>query len=239
MEIIKKKFQKINLMKMRFLYKDDYKLIHSVVNNNLTYIEENALIELYLAFKHMDKFNKKGIFIETGCALGGSALTISFAKTKMRPFYVYDVFGMIPSPSDNDGNDVVERYEVIKSGLSEGIKGDMYYGYIDNLKDKVINTFKNFGYSIENNNIHLIKGLYEETLIVNQPVVAAHIDCDWYDSVLVCLKRIEPKLIRSGILVIDDYNHWSGCKKAVDDYFSDKMDKYDFIMKSRLYIVKK
>jgi hypothetical protein len=26
--------------------------------------------------------------------------------------------------------------------------------------------------------------------------------------------------MKNGSLIIDDYGHWKGCKKAVDDYFS-------------------
>ena len=88
-------------------------------------------------------------------------------------------------------------------------------------------------------NITFIKGLFEDTLICKQPVALAHIDCDWYDSVMVCLERIVPMMVKGGILVIDDYNHWSGCRKAVDTYFADKRELFSFEKKSRLHIIKK
>ena len=28
------------------------------------------------------------------------------------------------------------------------------------------------------------------------------------------------KLVKSGFLIIDDYGHWKGSRKAVDDYFN-------------------
>jgi hypothetical protein len=34
------------------------------------------------------------------------------------------------------------------------------------------------------------------------------------------LEHLYPKLVKGGILIIDDYGHWEGCKKAVDEYFS-------------------
>ena len=33
------------------------------------------------------------------------------------------------------------------------------------------------------------------------------------------LEFLFPKLVSGGILIIDDYGHWKGCQKAVDEYF--------------------
>jgi hypothetical protein len=180
----------------------------------------------------------EGAIIEIGCALGGSAIVLTSAKANARPLYVYDVFGMIPPPSERDDADVHERYEVIVNGKSNGIAGQKYYGYEESLESKVKASFGQLGYPIDGNQVHLIKGLYQDTLKVDFPVAVAHIDCDWFDSVWTCLARIEPQLVRGGTLVIDDYYAWSGCRKAVDQYFEDKMDGYAFVKKSRLHIVK-
>ncbi len=87
--------------------------------------------------------------------------------------------------------------------------------------------------------MHFVRGTYEKSLILNDPVAFAHIDCDWYESVKVCLERIEPKLVSGGILIIDDYYTWSGCSKAVDSYFHNRSDGFNFVKKSRLHIIKK
>ena len=144
------------------------------------------------------------------------------AKNSSRPFYIYDAFGMIPPPSTHDSQDVHQRYQTIISGKSAGIGGKKYYGYEDNLLGKVASTFREFGVPIEHNGIQLIPGIYDESLILNQPVALAHIDCDWYESVMTCLERIVPRLTSGGRLIIDDYYTWSGCKKAVDSYFLDR-----------------
>jgi hypothetical protein len=65
----------------------------------------------------------------------------------------------------------------------------------------------------------------------------AHIDCDWYDSVLTCLKNIEPHLAAGGTIIIDDYYVWSECKTAVDEYFENK-NGYSFNKKEVLHITK-
>jgi len=213
-------------------------IVHSVRANSLTYLSESALADLYDAVKTVEDRRTGGLLIEAGCALGGSAIVIATAKARERPLYVYDVFGMIPPPSVQDGADVHERYRVIQSGHSTGIGGNRYYGYIHDLEAQVAENFRRLGIDPEANNVRLFKGLFADTLHVEQPVALAHLDGDWYESVMTCLQRIEPRLARGGILVIDDYDDWSGCRKAVDEYFADKRDGYDFVRKSRLHIVR-
>ena len=105
--------------------------------------------------------------------------------------------------------------------------------------EQIKQTFYDYGLPPDKNNVHLIKGLFENTLFVNEPVAFAHIDCDWYESVMNCLQRIEPHLVKGGVLIIDDYYTWSGCRKAVDAYFADKKDRVEFHNKSRLHIIRK
>jgi asparagine synthase (glutamine-hydrolysing) len=213
--------------------------IRRVVREKLSYLGTLSLTELHDSVARLEKEKRAGILIEAGCALGGSALAIASAKAASRPLYLYDVFETIPSPTERDGPDAHQRFEVIASGQATGIKGSEYYGYRKNLLDSVEKSFADFGYPVGENNIHLIKGLFQDTLAVTDPVALAHIDSDWYDSVYVCLQRIVPMLVRGGTLVIDDYNAWSGCRAAVDEYFADKQDLFDFVTKTRLHIVRR
>ena len=80
---------------------------------------------------------------------------------------------------------------------------------------------------------------FQDTVHIDQPVALAHIDGDWYESVMTCLQRIEPHLAEGGVMVIDDYDAWSGCRTAVDEYFADKMDRYRFKHQARLHIIRK
>ena len=214
-------------------------IIHAVRADSLTYLGEDALYDLYEQVIKLEKKKVDGILIEAGCALGGSAIVLTTAKSKSRLFNVYDVFGMIPPPSDKDGQDVHQRYETIRSGKSEGLAENKYYGYEENLIEKVTDNFRRHHVALEDNNVHLKKGLFQDTLHIQEKVALAHIDGDWYESVITCLQRIEPNLIPGGVLVIDDYNDWSGCRTAIDEYFEDKKDKYEFIQRARLHIVRK
>ena len=121
----------------RFLRKMRYKLrrlfgpalpaiIVDVRNDRLSYLSKGALEDLYERVCMIEKKDLPGMIIEAGCALGGSAIVMAMAKSASRPMFVYDVFGMIPPPTDNDGADVQQRYNEIVTGKSRGIKGDSY-----------------------------------------------------------------------------------------------------------------
>lgn len=199
-----------------------------VRNQNLTYLSDSKLLKLAeLCLRH-EKAGDSGCILEAGCALGGSAIVLAAAKSKSRALRIYDVFGMIPPPSEKDDADVHKRYQTIASGASRGIGGNRYYGYESNLYDKVIQNLMDAGYPPAENAITPIKGLLQDTLVVDEPVAFAHIDVDWYDPVYVCTERIAPKLIPGGTIVFDDYLDWSGCKKAVDAYFAKRKDEFDF-----------
>lgn len=61
-------------------------------------------------------------------------------------------------------------------GDQGGIKGGSYYGYEDYLYGKVVENFARHGVPVQQNNVHLVKGLFEDTLKIEGPVALAHID---------------------------------------------------------------
>ncbi len=105
-----------------------------------------------------------------------------------------------------------------KRGQSKGIQDDPYYGYDPGLLGTVKGNFRRFGIDLAASHVELVQGLFEDTIHPRGPVALAHIDGDWYDSVAVCLARIWPVLTPGGVIVIDDYDDWSGCRRAVDDF---------------------
>ncbi len=145
---------------------------------------------------------------------------------------------MIPPPTEADGEDVHTRYNKIKSGKASGLGGDTYYGYESDLMDKVRKTFEDFGLPLEQNSIELVQGLFQETITGDEPVALAHVDGHWYDSVKTCLERIGPRLQPGGVMVIDDYFKWSGCRTAVDEFLAANPAGYRKVRRTRLHIEK-
>ena len=214
-------------------------LVHAVRRKNLTFLSNRKLARLARLCEIATLANSNGMFIEAGCALGGSAILLAQHKPKNCELRVYDVFAMIPAPSERDGPDVHLRFEKISRGEATGLGGAVYYGYQENLYERVCATFSEFGITPNSDGVYLIKGLVQNTLHVDGPVFLAHIDVDWYDPVTVCLERILPRLTDDGFLVLDDYNDWSGCRRAVDDYFRGIKKDYEFDLTAENLVIAK
>jgi O-methyltransferase len=212
-------------------------VIKRVRGEHLTYLGVPQLTVLARQVYDVDLSGREGLIIEAGTARGGSAIAMAAAKDPIRPMKVYDVFGQIPPPSDDDGTDVQARYQTISEGGARGIGGDTYYGYRDNLYGEVAESFARLGVPIDENNVELVKGLFEDTIQIDEPVAFAHLDGDWYESTMTCLERITPLLIKGGRIVLDDYFHWSGCRKAVDDYFAHRTG-YQLERRNKIHVVK-
>jgi hypothetical protein len=195
-------------------------LLLRVRNDKLTYVGVKKLENLCWAALATREKGVVGDYIEAGVALGGTAILLAALKPAASSLVLYDVFGLIPPPGPVDGQDAHQRYAVIASGESSGIGGDKYYGYTNDLEDVVKGNLAKYGFTEKGNDIRLVKGLISETLEPEGPVALAHIDCDWYESVKVCIDRIYPKLAVNGMMVFDDYQSYSGCRKAVDEFVS-------------------
>jgi hypothetical protein len=67
----------------------------------------------------------------------------------------------------------------------------------------------------------LIEGKVEDTLLAwqGESLCYLRLDTDYYDSTKIELDKLYPCLTRGGVLIVDDYGHFSGVRSAVDDYF--------------------
>jgi hypothetical protein len=207
--------------------------IAAVRREHLTYLKEENLREL--AAMVIDAV--PGLVIEAGTALGGSAIVMAAAKDPGRPMKVYDVFGTIPAPGEHDGPDVHQRYATIAAGAAKGVGGETYYGYRDDLYREVTDAFGRLGVPATEHNVELVRGLFEDTIELDEPVAIAHLDGDWYESTMTCLTRIAPLLPPGGRIVLDDYYAWSGCRAAVDEYFAGR-DGFRREHRTRLHVVR-
>ena len=214
-KIVGKRDEQKDLLRLK---EDDRDLINKIKSENLTYLSNKKLASLTETCRAIEESGMPGLMIEAGCALGGSSILLASLKANARPLHVFDVFGMIPPPTEEDSQDVHDRYRTIVEGKSTGLAGNKYYGYEDNLYEIVQNNFRSFGIDIDAQSVSLIKGLVQDTMHIEQPVALAHIDVDWYDPVMTCLEKIFPNLVSGGSIILDDYFDWGGCRKATDAY---------------------
>jgi O-methyltransferase len=101
----------------------------------------------------------------------------------------------------------------------------------------VTDSFARLGVPTAEHRVELIRGLFHDTIDLDEPVALAHLDGDWYESTMTCLTRIAPLLTPGGRIVLDDYHHWSGCRAAVDEYFAGRSD-FRFEPRARLHVVR-
>jgi hypothetical protein len=211
--------------------------IEAVRGERLTYLKAGMLEDLAASVSTIERDGVPGLIVEAGTARGGSAIVLAAAKSRERPLKVYDVFGQIPPPSDQDGADVHRRYAEIAAGAAKGAGGETYYGYRDDLYGEVEDSFLRHDVPVHEHNVELVRGLFEDTIQLDEPVAFAHLDGDWYESTMTCLTRIAPLLVSGGRIVLDDYYTWSGCRRAVDEYFSDRAG-FRFERRTRLHVVR-
>ena len=62
--------------------------------------------------------------------------------------------------------------------------------------------------------------MVEDTIpnTIPEKISILRLDTDFYESTKHELEHLFPRLVKNGVLIIDDYGHWEGAKKAVDDY---------------------
>ena len=136
-----------------------------------------------------------------------------------RKIYLYDTFTGMTEPTSEDINiNSVDASLILKK--NEHDKDDQAWCIAD-LAD-VQKNMRSINYLPEN--IFYIKGKVEDTIpgeIPDEKISLLRLDTDWYESTKHELIHLFPMLETDGIIIIDDYGHWQGCKKAVDDYFNE------------------
>jgi len=68
--------------------------------------------------------------------------------------------------------------------------------------------------------MEFVKGKVEDTLPTKTPekIALLRLDTDWYESTRCEMEYLFPLLVPGGVIIIDDYGHWEGCRRAIDEY---------------------
>jgi asparagine synthase (glutamine-hydrolysing) len=196
----------------------------SVRAQGLTYLSEPKIRRIESALR--DVRDVPGCTAEFGVALGGSGIIIA-SLAQDRCFHGFDVFETIPEPtSEKDDEKSKARFRTIAAGEAKGLKGASYYGYRPDLFGDVVAAFAKNGVPVDGLRVRLYRGLFEEIVPSSDlgALAFAHIDCDWYDPVTYCLAEVADRLNGGGVIVIDDYHDYGGCRTAVDEFLSSRSD---------------
>lgn len=80
------------------------------------------------------------------------------------------------------------------------------------------------------NRIQIVPGWFQDTFPSISGSIAQiaflNIDADWYESVKLCLETFYDRVVPGGFISFDDYGHWPGCRKAVDEFFQRRQPSY-------------
>lgn len=199
------------------LTEDEIEIIKFVLPFTMT--SKERLISLIRAVRYLEQSKIEGDFVECGVWKGGSVMAmISVLKklqSKERKIWLCDTFeGMTPPLVEDTKFDGTSA----KSLLDSDINRTSNVWAISGLEE-VKRNISDLKYP--QNKINYIVGAVETTLpsLSIEAISLLRLDTDWYESTKVELEILFPKLVKGGVLIIDDYGHWKGCKKAVDEYF--------------------
>jgi len=177
---------------------------------------------LFQSVEYIVKNNIPGDFVECGVWKGGScmlmAMTLKLFGDTDRKIYLYDTFEGMPKPTKEDviswnGRSVLEKWEEDQSGSK-----DNFGTWAVGLEEVKFNISKS---NYPENNFICIPGDVALTLKEKKPdkISLLRLDTDWYASTVEELETLYPLLVEKGVLIIDDYGHFDGARKAVDEYF--------------------
>ncbi len=172
---------------------------------------------LYYAVQYTVKNNIPGDFVECGVWRGGSSMmilkTLLSLGVRDRKLYMYDTYEGMSMPTALDGFEANDTWK--KSKVSDETNS-WCLSKIDEVKANISST----GYPVDN--VTFVKGKVEDTIPGTIPTQIAllRLDTDWYESTHHELIHMFPLLQKNGVMIIDDYGHWEGAKRAVDEYFA-------------------
>lgn len=178
-----------------------------------TLLDEPRLDNLWKVSLYLNEKGIKGAFVECGVMNGGSAGLIA-SIGRDRQTWLFDSWNGLPEPTKYDVKFPLWNHP-------EGVKGKK--GADKGSEEKVRELlFDKLG--LEKYRVHLIKGWFEDTILGQDigKIALLHLDCDWYESVKLCLETLYDQVVENGIIVVDDYTDWRGCKKAVDEFIKGK-----------------
>ncbi len=191
-----------------------------------------VLYSTYKSIEYVVKNNIPGDLVECGVAQGTQVMMIAYALMKFgvtdRDIYLYDTFGGMTEPHPEfdfkvgrnktllpGDPDSTRKYWDAKKGADFV---DWCYCPLDKVKENVFST----GYPAER--FKFVKGSVMDTLpkAKHQNIAFLRLDTDFYDSTKAELSYLYDFVPCGGVVTLDDYGAWDGCRKAADEFFQER-----------------
>ncbi|MEK6578396.1 MAG: TylF/MycF/NovP-related O-methyltransferase [Bdellovibrionota bacterium] len=160
-----------------------------------------------------------GDIVECGVWKGGSmmavAKTLLRLKSSDRHLYLFDTYEGMSKPTGVDVSvDGEKAMATWQKDQSENQENEFTFIPLDQVKKKVLEV----GY--DSDRVHFVKGKVEDTIPAQAPdqISLLRLDTDWYESTLHELNHLFSRVSPGGVVIIDDYGHWAGARKATDEF---------------------
>lgn len=179
------------------------------------------LYALHEALRYLSAARIAGDFVEAGVWRGGSSMMAALTLGLLgdyRRMWLYDTFEGMPPPGADDvkwtGQTAASELEAFPK--TAGAHNAWCYATIDDVRVNMART----GYPADL--VTYVQGKVEETIPGNAPdaIALLRLDTDWYASTKHELEHLWSRLVPGGVLIVDDYGHWRGARKAVDEFFA-------------------
>jgi len=187
-----------------------------------TMTSPERLWSLLGAVRHVTSLGLPGAFVECGVWRGGSVMAMAGELMRLgvtdRPIWLYDTFAGMTDPTAEDveaGSGVTAREMLASTDVGDGNNVWCVAGRAD-----VEANVRSTGYP--DSMLTFVEGDVSATLVETAPeqIALLRLDTDWYASTRSELEVLYPRLVEGGVCILDDYGHWGGARKAVDEYFA-------------------
>ncbi len=159
-----------------------------------------------------------GAIVECGVWRGGSmlaaALTLAELGDTTRDLYLFDTFTGMTEPTEHDRHGGESAAALLaQSSPDSWVRAEASLA-------EVRRTMSRSGYP--ESRILYVEGRVEETIPERAPesIALLRLDTDWYESTRHELQHLWPRLSPGGVLIVDDYGHWDGARRAVDEWLA-------------------
>ena len=198
-----------------------------------TMLPRERLTSLYDQVVYCQRAGIPGAFVECGVWKGGAvglmALAVQNSGGIDRHIHLFDSFQDICEPDPRvDGPLAVSEASrwlvatmgrlVPMTGFYDGVGGP---GSLDGNRELLEGAI---GYS--GSLLHYHVGWFQDTLPRDRNDVGSiallRLDGDWYASTKICLEYLYDSVVAGGFVIIDDYGVYEGCRRATDEFFSER-----------------
>lgn len=194
-----------------------------------TMVGFKRLSNVYELAKDIEKNKISGAFVECGVWKGGCIAAMAFVASKassQRKIWLFDSFEGLPEPTEKDGFEAKNYSGDKSSGKLETI--NKCVGLVEDVNKIFFDVLR-----IKPENVVIKKGWFQDTFPIEKnkigPISILRLDGDWYESTKCCLANLYDIVIPGGYIIMDDYGHWEGARRAAEEFFAFKNIKPDLI----------